>query len=191
MRLELTPDFIIDSSLLAETNRLSGLSEMRTGRHILRNAHRQKVGEVVVRRIWMAEFSTSADAVMCLSSFSTDFGVEVCLAFKQSIPEVQLWSKRLSFGTEWKDPMSSILQLLDIWSDDGSIPLMGWSYRLFVDSGRVRCHYSCCNPSTENQKQMETALLMIGNLFANGVVCDVVDSYLSRWLRSASTSAEH
>ena len=182
MRPLITPESVIDSRLAESLQRTLGLEQLRAGRHVLRNAQRLRIGEVVVRKLWVAEVQPPVTPAFCLAAVVTKERTSIILALLEN-PEGQasVVPEHLERKPEWPDPVAEALAAVDLWSGGSAIPMGGCSYALFVDTPQMHTAMRFGNPRQSSRLALQLALLTVGKLFVKADPCSSAAAVIGRW----------
>lgn len=173
---------VIDPRLRKSVEQAVGLEELRAGRHILRNAQRQKVGEMIVRKVWAAQVRPPAAPAACLASVVCDQQTTLILTVAEAgVDSEGLVPALLRLGPEWFDPVAEVLSALDLWSGGNEIPFGGYSYSVYVDTAQLRAVVRFGNPRCPRRIALQDALLEVGRLFVTADTGRSVRAFLDRW----------
>jgi hypothetical protein len=183
MRPLVSPEIVIDTGLRESIQRAAGLEELRAGRHVLRNTQGQKTGEIVVRKLWIAEVQPPVTPAACLATIVSDKQTTVIFAISEITQDrVDAPSSMLRLDPEWSDPVGQALTTLDLWSGGNEISFGGCSYDLFVDTTQVRASMGFgSNPRHPSRMALQYALLEVARLFVTADANSSVTTFLDRW----------
>ena len=152
----------------AELTRLLGISELRTGRHILRDERGWRDDETWVTRLWHAKIMPSFDdwGLVGLAEFSeSEFRGRhhpACMkaavvTFEQGsdVPRVSEWAELPS------DPLRALVRAVDLMPEDQSRCLDGISYMLTIDGSELSTRLCLSNPTQPGLVAVQAALLEV------------------------------
>jgi hypothetical protein len=177
-----TPEIVIEARLCESLKQTAGLEELRVGRHVMRNANRERTGQFFVRKLWIAEIRPPTAHAVCLASIVFDQQTMLILAMPETTEgPVNVVPSMLKLDPEWSDPVSQALTTLDLWSGGNGISFGGYSYALSVYTGHVRAGLRLGNLQDPSRMAIQDALLDVARLFATSEPGHSVTAFLDRW----------
>jgi hypothetical protein len=177
-----TREIVIEARLCESLKQAAGLDELRVGRHIVRNAQRERTGQFFVRKIWAAQIRPPAAHAICLASVVFDQETKLILAVPEITEgQIEVVSHLLTLGSEWSDPVSQALTTLDLWSGGNGISFGGYSYGLSVYTTHVRAELTLGNLQDPSRIAMQEALLQVVRLFVTAEAGHSVMAFFEPW----------
>jgi hypothetical protein len=177
-----TPEIVIEARLCESLKQAAGLGELRIGRHVVRNAQRERTGQFFVRKLWVAEIRPPTAHSVCLASVVFDQQTKLILAIPEITEDrIDVVSRLLTLESEWSDPVSRALTTLDLWSGGNGISFGGYSYTLFVDTSDITAGLRLGNLQHLSRIAIQDALLEVVRLFITAEAGQSVMAFFDPW----------
>lgn len=175
----LTAGDVVEPNGIEVIRRCYGLDELSTGRQILRDARRWKIGELEVRKLWVAEIAPAFTAPGYVALLTTEQRRLAAFAVPGT-PSVVI-AGPIEVAAAWADPVADALHHFDGWSAERGVSLDGVSYTLFFDTSDLRCAIGFSNPRALGPLALEQALFQVVEMLATKDTGGPVAQFLRDW----------
>lgn len=136
------------------------LKGFNTGWHTLHDKTNQEVGEIWVCGLWMVYISPSFEPPAALAVVYDDKEyIRGALTFSESdMPTRDLTTVCAEFPCDWSDPVTSILQNVNLFDLNGGKALDGIGYGLKINTDACKVGLRFSTPQTPSMIDLESAL---------------------------------
>jgi hypothetical protein len=161
------------------------LEGFRTGWHTLHGKDDQEVSKRSVCGLWIAYISPSFEPSAALAvAYDDKECIRGALTFSESdMPFRDLTTVCAEFPRGWSDPVTNILQNINLFDLNGGKSLDGIGYLLQVDTYACEAALDFSTPQTPAMIDLESAMFKVAQEVVKFSDSSKENSYLNIWAR--------
>lgn len=135
------------------------LEGFNTGWHTLHDKNNQEVGEIWVRGLWMAYIAPSFEPPAALAVAYDREYIRGALTFSESdMPFSNLTTVCAEFPRDWSDPVTNILQNINLFDLNGGKSLDGIGYGFKINTDACKAGIRFSTPQTPAMIDLESTM---------------------------------